>query len=207
MILTSAKRYAPLDLPKRATRDAFIELFQVLGVPEAFTSERVQSVSHSFGATTDSEGSRAWFHFLCKLVQISPDAKVAGKTPRITYHRDADPAMRGRVNGSQSRRPSSTELKPLPQADYSYLRSGFFLRTTPAGHTTLACFGATPKVKSRIDQFIESEAWTDVAREPYILFDIVLEGLFLEMDQNVWNMSTLFGALEHVSRVNLPQAM
>ena len=35
--------------------------------------------------------------------------------------------------------------------------------------------------------------------ESYILLDLIMDGLYLEVDENVWSMNKIFGALEHVS--------
>lgn len=56
-----------------------------------------------------------------------------------------------------------------------------------------------PSVRSRIGQFTESRLWDDVVVNPYILFDLVIEGLFFDVDKMVWNMNKIFGPMEHVS--------
>lgn len=86
----------------------------------------------------------------------------------------------------------------LPQADYSWLRSGFFMHVGNNGDVTLVCFGATAKVRKRLDDFISGCAWKDTSTDPYVLFDLVLEALYREVDEAVWNMNTIFGPLEHV---------
>jgi len=90
----------------------------------------------------------------------------------------------------------------LPHADYSYHRSGFFLRFAPGDSVTLVCFGATPRVTDRLHAFINGGRWEDALAEPHVLFDIVLDGLFLEVDATVWNMNQVFGGMEHVSQTN-----
>lgn len=163
-------------------------------------------MSHSFGARSDSGGSYAWFHFLCKHIRLTTGP---GNAVGIAYRNGADRAgMEARALAEQQHGTARRRLLPkratepwqLPQADYSYLRSGFFLRTAADGGTTLVCFGATAGVRARIDEFVEAKTWKDVTSEPYILFDLVLEGLFRDVDQNCWNMNTIFGALEHVRR-------
>ena len=119
-------RFAPLDLALPSSRDGILDLFNILSIPSAFSTERVKSVSHSFAAIADADGTSTWFHFLCKNVSISNDPQNFG----VTYHAGAD----------VSARRNPTRQAPLPQADYSYIRSGFFMRTTAAG-TTLTCFG------------------------------------------------------------------
>jgi hypothetical protein len=94
----------------------------------------------------------------------------------------------------------------LAQADYSYLRSGFYLHQSPGGQVTLACFSATRHIRERIDRFIEAEAWHAVFIEPYVLLDLILEGLYMDVDHNVWNMNNVFGAEEHV-RSHMPSTL
>lgn len=89
------------------------------------------------------------------------------------------------------RRPANT--------DFSYVRSGFFLRTEASGESTLVCFGAPLTVRTRIEQFLDARAWGDVAVEPYVLLDLVLDGLYREIDENVWNIADVLGPLEHVT--------
>ncbi|ORY61637.1 uncharacterized protein BCR38DRAFT_487381 [Pseudomassariella vexata] len=87
---------------------------------------------------------------------------------------------------------------PLPQADFSYIRSGFFLRrSAPNADTTLICFGAREQVEKALERFIASYAWEMASLEPLALFDVILMGLFHEVDQNIWNMADVFGPLEH----------
>jgi hypothetical protein len=87
----------------------------------------------------------------------------------------------------------------LPQADYSWHRAGFFLRVDNNGSTTLVCFGAMPRVRQRINEFVAAKAWQHVSTDPYILFDLVFDALYFEVDDTVWKMNSVFGPLEHVS--------
>ena len=214
-------RFAPLDLPQRWTSRKFIDLFRVLAIPGAFVEERLQQASHSFGAMEDASGSCAWFHFLCKNVEVADITVTTAKEnfviPAVAYHPDADPSKGfTKVMGptpsygsSQSAispsaiSPSATVIdevaEPLPQGDNSYLRSGFHLRVSPAGVVTLCCFGATENVKSIAKDFLQTFGWSKILAEPYILFDLVMAGLFVDVDENVWNINHIYGALEHVS--------
>ncbi|KAH6623590.1 hypothetical protein F5144DRAFT_496380 [Chaetomium tenue] len=71
---------------------------------------------------------------------------------------------------------------PAPAARYSWYKSAFFLRKDQHGNVTLVLFGPTPGVRERLDQFIEAQSWHDVEAEPLALFDLVLDGLFREID-------------------------
>lgn len=104
----------------------------------------------------------------------------------------------------QTKDKNSAELEPLPQADYSYLRSGFVLRKETSGAVTLVCFGASNQVSRLLYQFLQSGAssgaFQEATVEPRILFDIVLDGLFNDVDQTVWNMNQVYGPYEDVRR-------
>lgn len=95
----------------------------------------------------------------------------------------------------------------LPFEDYSWNHSAFFLRVDNDRRVTLVCFGAMPQIKARLDEFISAGSWTDVASQPYILFDLVLEGLYFEVDNALWRMSKVFGPLEHVGQPMRPFAL
>ncbi|KAF7552161.1 hypothetical protein G7Z17_g4498 [Cylindrodendrum hubeiense] len=171
--------FAPLDLPRRDALTQTLEMFDILGVPSDFTKERLQSVSHSFGRSTDKNGSCSWFHFLCKNIDIRHEGTntpvVDNRAAAMGYH-----------------------VSTLPQADYSWHRTGFFLRVGPDGCVTLACFGASPRVRDRLIDFINAKAWEHVTSDPYILFDLIFEGLYYEVDDTVWKMNNVFGPLEHL---------
>lgn len=170
-----------MDLPRIDALSQTLELYQILGIPREFTTERLQSVSHSFRRSTDRRGTSTWFHFLCKNIDIKQDGRNA-------------PEVDNRAATEGYHAPPT-----LPQADYSYYRSGFFLRANLDGNVTLVCFGPTPKVQQRLREFISNQAYGDVPLEPYILFDLLLDGLHLDVDSTVWKMNHVFGSLEHVS--------
>ncbi|KAK3936411.1 hypothetical protein QBC46DRAFT_419304 [Diplogelasinospora grovesii] len=201
--------FAPLDLPQKANYEIFVRLFTNLAVPSTFVTERVKSVCHSFGSQRDPHGTCTWFHFLCKNISVTQSQNVpishpnsappvaAGGRPEIRYHPEADTVM---LELGNIPHPNPARAIPLPQADYSYLRSGFFLRVSPKGDITLVCFGTTEGVWNRFNELfrLPDRSWVDdVKAEPHILFDIILDGLFMDVDQNVWNVNKTFGPLEH----------
>ncbi|KAK0712118.1 hypothetical protein B0H67DRAFT_555969 [Lasiosphaeris hirsuta] len=170
---------APLDLPQKATKAAFLALFKAIGIPQAFIRERLQSVSHSFGSISNQEKGNqcAWVHFLCKHIEIAEDAPIV--------------VHQGPLRGSD-------KTLVAHQADYTWRRSGFFLFADGNKQTvTLCCFGAEGKVEERLRQFLKRPGWRQALDEPYVLLDVVLDGLYSEVDDNVWNMNAVFGALEH----------
>lgn len=183
-------------------------MFNLLDVPGAFIQERLQSVSHSFCFDKAPTGVCAWFHFLCKHIQVSSTTGKGGVTTHaVAYHDTGFRAhmaqgMLGGALGANLQQPV-----PLPQADYSYTRSAFFLRTSTAGTVTLCCFGATNHVRERFERFVQTESWKEVLEQPLVLFDLVLEGLFHDVDEAVWNINKVFSALEHVGRSHHPSQL
>ena len=180
--------FAPLDIPHANTKKQFVRLFRAVGVPTSFICERLQSVSHSFGDVSGPSGSCKWFHFLCKRIDLGLVNPSRVQAPEVLHHEGASYDPRG---GARER--------ALPQADYAYDRSGYFLHTNSTGAVTLCCFGASGPVRSRLERFLASGDWKQAFSEPFILLDLVLEGLHLQVDENVWNMNVVFGAAEHVS--------
>jgi len=166
-----------------------VRLFRAIGVPTAFVAERLLSVSYSFGNISGPGGYCAWFHFLCKRIDVDTADAPGERGLRIVHHQSASHVPNGQ-----------RRTRALPQADYAYDRSGFFLHTTHTGIVTLCCFGAARSVRSRLERLLKAGDWKLVLDEPHILLDVVLEGLHLQVDQNVWNMNVVFGAAEHVSQ-------
>ncbi|KAH8646111.1 hypothetical protein BX600DRAFT_518962 [Xylariales sp. PMI_506] len=171
--------FAPLDLARREVMPQMLRFFEILAIPGDFTTERVQSVSHSFGARTEDNGNTSvWFHFLCKNIEL----KISD---------DGSPVV-----DNQAAKMGHYTLPVLPQADYSWHRSGFLLSTCD-GAVTLVCFGATPRVRAKLVDFLKGRDWHMAIPEPFILFDIILSGLFLDIDNTLWSMHDVFGPLEH----------
>lgn len=82
--------------------------------------------------------------------------------------------------------------------NYDWYKYGFFLRQDPEGHVTLVCFGTSPAVKNRLQDFINAGAWAAVEHEPLVLFDLVLDGLYTEVDMTVWELLDDIRRLERV---------
>ncbi|KAK6348033.1 hypothetical protein TWF718_005853 [Orbilia javanica] len=181
--------FAPLDIWRNAP--ICIPIFTALEIPHKFISECVQTVCHSFGSQTLESGARfSWFHFLCKNLSIDrsgPFPEIRNRVPISSVLNE------GEAIGNYDRQ----TVVELPQADYSWLRSGFVLRIEPAGNgATLVCFGATPYVRRRLEAWITSKSWLAVTGEPYALFDLVVDGLFSEVDATTWKMADVFRPIE-----------
>ena len=131
---------------------------------------------------TDNVDEGSWLHFLCKNINTQSDAHGDMRV--------VDP----RLNGAN-----------LSQADWSWIRAGFFLQWHPVNSlnqtscVTLICFGASAALEQRFERLLSKPLWDKVLQDPYILFAIVLDELSLQMDAQVWNVSRVFGLIERVS--------
>lgn len=85
------------------------------------------------------------------------------------------------------------------EARHRWYKSAFFLRKDQRGNVTLICFGPTRTVRQRLEQCLQGGHWTDIQAEPMALFDLVLDGLFAELDQTVWDLVDVIRGLERVS--------
>ena len=63
---------------------------------------------------------------------------------------------------------------------------------------SLTLFGASEDMKTRLRQTVDREGWEELLHDPYIFLDVILDELFLQMDQNVQDVSGLFGGIESV---------
>lgn len=73
---------------------------------------------------------------------------------------------------------------------------------------TMLFFGAPPQVVQRFERLLTSDAWPDAVQEPYILFALVYEQLFLLLDGAAWTLAGWFrakerGALDRVRQESL----
>ncbi|PHH89226.1 hypothetical protein CDD83_6458 [Cordyceps sp. RAO-2017] len=166
--------FAPFKTPRQSSSAQILELFRILRIPR----DVLRPACHNFGSRLDAHGHCSWFQHLFKNIHVRQDP---GKLPEVD-NRAASPGH---------------PLSTLPQADYSWIKSCFFLRRYEDGSTILVCFAAPPQVARRIDLFTDTGSWGDVQANPYVLFDMVLEGLFLQVDEMVWNMAAVCGPLEH----------
>ncbi|KAK0719312.1 hypothetical protein B0H67DRAFT_642677 [Lasiosphaeris hirsuta] len=165
--------FAPLDDIRPDYVAGILGICNALAIPPEFLSERLHHVCHSFGSRVDKDGFAAWFHFLCKKIELRRN-----ESGRLVIHGD---------NAS------------LPGADYRWHRSAFFLRKNRDGDVTMVCFGASESstVRQRLADFIGAGSWEDVGSEPLVLFDLVLEALYSDVDQTVWRLNDVIGPLEH----------
>jgi hypothetical protein len=117
-------------------------------------------------------------HFLCKNINLGDEKEVPLKI--------VDPRS-GRKN--------------LSNADWSWIRAGFFMKWTRVQDenptVTLICFGACPDLIARIKCIEEIDQ--RITTDPFCLFVVILDELFLEMDVMIWRVSKVFGLTERVS--------
>jgi hypothetical protein len=92
------------------------------------------------------------------------------------------------------------------QSDYSWVRAGFVLRSplkhastnaTPAC-VTLICFGASTALEKRFERLALHPLWRETTSEPCNLFAIILDELFLQMDDLTWRLGNVFSSIEAV---------
>lgn len=68
------------------------------------------------------------------------------------------------------------------------------------------CFATPPTALKRLELFIDSPSWSTACKAPYVLFNVILGALFLEVDETVWTMGTIFSRLERVSCYSTPSS-
>lgn len=188
--------FAPLDLPDNTTATSLFYLFKKYSIPSNFISERLQSAVRSFGSKANSDGTEClWFHFLCKYINIERNPDKPG------YVTIKNPVKKSNV-------------KEQSQADFSWIRAAFFLKvegpkidiTNPSSRikpTTLLCFGASEALVERLKKLQNRTDWKEVLEDPYVLLDIVLDELYLQLDGVSWNLNEVYGNMERVRLLSL----
>lgn len=72
----------------------------------------------------------------------------------------------------------------------------------PNHMVTLSCFGASKAVQTRLKnlkEHHERDRWQDILHDPYVLFDIILDELYLQVDRHICSLVSEFGKIENVS--------
>jgi hypothetical protein len=109
------------------------------------------------------------------------------------------------------------------QASYSWLRSAFYLkwglargspnsartstRTTSNAVdesserkcVTLICFSPPLRLVNRFIRLLHNEKWRCVLKNPFDLWVVVVDEVFAQMDDQAWNLATVFKGTERVS--------
>lgn len=179
-------------------------LFEKSRVPSAFIAEGMQDISRSFAERVDVDGTTyVWFHFLCKTFSVKRD----------------------QLGGQQYSQDSSDDPEALDQTqeDYDWLKPGCILkirsqqapprpparaRTSSSGTTVLAahteplvelmCFGAPSTVGDRFRKLKDIAICDDLVQDPYVLLEVVFEGMYKVLDSTGWAISNVFGQIERV---------
>lgn len=61
---------------------------------------------------------------------------------------------------------------------------------------TLICFGVSPEVERRLESLTLNPAWEKALRDPFLLLDIIFDGLYIQLDTVAWKLSEIFGSIE-----------
>lgn len=153
----------------------FRALFKHYSVPSAVPAERMRNVGFSFGTSRNrrEKSEAAWFHFLCRKVDI-----LDGQIQDLGYLRH------GNDHGQKA-----DPAKMWTMCD-------FFLHTKPGPANdsesrivTLLCFGAPDAISNRFASICDQTAWKDVLAQPYLIFDVLFDELHGVFDNAVWELS------------------
>lgn len=89
------------------------------------------------------------------------------------------------------------------QADWTWARSGFFLRWTRSQNhprqVTMLCFETSSLLQQRQRSLSSAAVLESSLIDPLSLFVIVVNDLSRQMDIAVWDISSIFGNIESVS--------
>jgi hypothetical protein len=90
----------------------------------------------------------------------------------------------------------------MRQADWTWIRSGYFLRWTADSNSdvevTLICFEASSSLKHRFRNLQLPASCKNALDDPWSLFVVVLNELFIQMSETVYDVSEAFGEIEMV---------
>jgi hypothetical protein len=154
--------------------EEFRTLFKHYSVPSAVPAERMRNVGFSFGTLKNrsDRSEAAWFHFLCRRVEIwNGIIQDLGYLRHGTGHKKAAPSN-------------------------MWTMCDFYLHVQPESETngkqkivTLLCFGAPGEIIDRFDCLLYQTAWRDVLVEPFFLFGILFDELHGISDTIAWELS------------------
>jgi hypothetical protein len=154
--------------------EEFRALFKHYSVPSTVPAERMRNFGFSFGTFSNrsDKSEAAWFHFLCRRVEI-----LGGIIQGLGYLRHGE-------LGSKA-----DPSKMWTMCDF-YLHVKHGLETNGEREiVTLLCFGAPGTIMERFNYLHHQTAWRDVLTEPYILFDILFDELHGMSDNIAWELS------------------
>lgn len=179
-------------------------LFEKLHVPSAFIAESMQDISRSFAERVDVDGTTyVWFHFLCKTFSIKRDQLVGQRYPQDGS--DGSKALDQTQEDYDWLKPGcvlkmrSQQAPPRPPARARTSSSGATIcaaRTEPL--VELLCFGAPSTVGDRFRKLKDIAICDDLVQDPYVLLEVVFEGMYKVLDSTGWAISNVFGQIEKV---------
>ncbi|KAG7001424.1 hypothetical protein G7Y79_00031g065390 [Physcia stellaris] len=166
--------FAPLDMAHHQSATSVQAVFDRYAIPSDFISQRLVSVTHSFGANYDGKNCSSWFHFLCKNVTANVASQPSGcADPRKTV---------------------------ISQSDWTWIRTSAFLRWSNCqdkenASAVLVLFSATKKLRDRFQR-----AWNgdlaEILIDPFSLFAICLDELWMQSQDIVDIARKEFGEME-----------
>lgn len=120
----------------------------------------------------------AWFHFLCKHLTVN---NVVGKPPQIGH-------------------PGSAELS---HGDWTWIRTRVFMRWSgrhdkDRSSVAMVIFSASPELRDRCQRLQEVDR-NQILEDPFSLFAICLDELWLQAQGTVYVIQRVFGEMERVS--------
>jgi hypothetical protein len=101
-------------------------------------------------------------------------------------------------------RSDSPHTNSQSHSDQSWIQGGFFLKWFPLSQgdtnssVTLVCFGPSHSLVNRFLRLAAHDGWRDAVDDPYGLFVIVLNELFLNTSGILWRLSDVFRSFEMV---------
>lgn len=172
-------------------KQAFRNLLERFKVPPKFELERQQAVNHAVGTyvhtdsqtngkprcfnerhqqtKTDYSSAVTWFRLVCKNVNIVEDRQTG----------------RWNIQGSDI------------YSDRSWFDSSYVLIEQRGSQgVTLLCFGISESLEHRFDELRPDREFSE---QPWSIFAVVFQALFVEMDVVAWKLADVFRSTEEVS--------
>ena len=91
----------------------------------------------------------------------------------------------------------------LSQGDWTWIRSGFYLRWNECDDlkkaaVTLIVFSASPGLRARFERLRNSPEWEVALIDPFSLYVIILDELWLQAESIANKVREVFGNMERV---------
>ena len=204
--------FAPLNDTQPGITAPTMRLVQQLGLPPCFLAERLRAAPYSFGHRSVEDESLLWFHYICKNVEASselaaarlPSSPIEG-TPQSSAIELHD------LSSIQAKVPVVTQYdlhhdaSRQSRANFDWIKSSFAIKirrdpiTNQIVSVTLLCFGSSIALQDRLKGLQNDARWQQILQDPLILFSMVFDELYEEMDVVGWNLADVFGSMETVS--------